>query len=163
MSYQYSVGVQQELARRSVLSVSYVGNQNRHQNDYRETNLPQPRASLPALIQGTVAYNTRGSVSRLPLHQDVGERHELALQRSAGQLPRAGFENDLTLQAAYTFSKAIDPVDQGGNAQDLQNVSNPYDRAYDNGPSPLGPQAHRAGELHLPVAVSSAARTPASS
>ena len=43
----------------------------------------------------------------------------------------------LTLQAVYTYSKAWDAVGQGGNAQDLQNVSNPYDRSYDNGPSPL--------------------------
>ena len=38
--YQYSVGVQQGFGAKSVLSVSYVGNQSRHQNDYRETNLP---------------------------------------------------------------------------------------------------------------------------
>jgi hypothetical protein len=43
----------------------------------------------------------------------------------------------LTLQAVYTLSKAWDPVSQGGGASDLQNISNPYNRAYDNGPSPL--------------------------
>src|ERR1035441_4229787 len=43
----------------------------------------------------------------------------------------------LTLQAVYTFSKAWDPLNQGGGSGDLQSVSNPYDRAYDNGPSPL--------------------------
>ncbi len=47
-SYQYSIGVQQQLSHGSVLSVSYVGNQNRHQNDYRETNLPnQSQLGLP--------------------------------------------------------------------------------------------------------------------
>jgi hypothetical protein len=44
---------------------------------------------------------------------------------------------DLTLQAVYTFSKAWDPLNQGGGAGDLTTVSNPYDRSYDNGPSPL--------------------------
>ena len=43
-SYQFSFGVQQQLMRNSVLSVAYVGNQNRHQNDYRDVNLPDPRA-----------------------------------------------------------------------------------------------------------------------
>src|SRR6202007_2558949 len=36
VSYQYIVGVQRQLSSKSVLSVSYVGNQNRHQNDYKE-------------------------------------------------------------------------------------------------------------------------------
>jgi hypothetical protein len=39
-SYQYSVGVQQALGSKSVLAVSYVGSQGRHQNEYREINLP---------------------------------------------------------------------------------------------------------------------------
>ena len=39
-SFQYSFGVQRELWPSSVLSVSYVGNQNRHQSDLREINLP---------------------------------------------------------------------------------------------------------------------------
>ncbi|HEX7960163.1 MAG TPA: TonB-dependent receptor, partial [Terriglobales bacterium] len=34
--YQYSLGVQQQLARQTVLSVSYVGNQNRQLSDARE-------------------------------------------------------------------------------------------------------------------------------
>src|SRR5206468_12954886 len=42
VSYQYSFGVQQALSSRTVLAVQYVGNQNRHQNAYLETNLPDP-------------------------------------------------------------------------------------------------------------------------
>ena len=42
--------------RRTVLSVSYVGNQNRFQNDYRQVNLPS-ESYLPALIGGA-QYNT---------------------------------------------------------------------------------------------------------
>src|SRR5438270_38937 len=34
-SYQYSLGVQHALSAKTVLSVAYVGNTNRHQNDYR--------------------------------------------------------------------------------------------------------------------------------
>src|SRR5438046_4957317 len=47
-SYQYSVGVQHSFAAKTVLSVSYVGNQSRHQNDYRNLNLPD-QSQLPAL------------------------------------------------------------------------------------------------------------------
>jgi hypothetical protein len=46
-------------------------------------------------------------------------------------------KNDLTLQAAYTFSRAMDPTNGTGSGFDLQNVSNPCNRAYDNGPSLL--------------------------
>src|SRR5204862_4600511 len=56
-SYQYSIGVQREISRGTVASIAYVGNQNRHQNDYRDINLPTPSV-LPQLIAGSVAYNT---------------------------------------------------------------------------------------------------------
>lgn len=134
-SYQFSFGVQQELAKGTVVSVSYVGNTNRHQNDYRETNLPS-QSVLPALIQGTVNYNTvlpYLGFNSIKMSEDAINSHYNGLQINFhGQI-----RNDLSLQAAYTFSKSFDPVAQGGNAQDLQNVSNPYDRTYDNGPSPL--------------------------
>ncbi|MBV8572834.1 MAG: carboxypeptidase regulatory-like domain-containing protein, partial [Acidobacteriaceae bacterium] len=57
ISMQYSFGIQQEIRRGTVVDVTYVGNQNRHQNDYRDINLPSPTV-LPALIAGTVNYNT---------------------------------------------------------------------------------------------------------
>ena len=44
---------------------------------------------------------------------------------------------DLSLQAAYTFSKAYDPATGANNVGDLNNVSNPYSITYDNGPSNL--------------------------
>jgi hypothetical protein len=118
-----------------VISISYVGNQNRHQNDYREFNLPS-QSVLPALIQGTVAYNTvlpYLGFNSIKLSENAVNSHYNGLQVNFhGQI-----KNDLSLQVAYTFSKAMDPVAQGGNAQDLQNISNPYDRGYDKGPSPL--------------------------
>src|SRR5690349_17231240 len=48
-STQYSLGVQHALSSKTVLSVAYVGNTNRHQNDYRNTNLPT-QSALPGLI-----------------------------------------------------------------------------------------------------------------
>ena len=44
-STQYSAGVQHSFGARTVLSVSYVGNQNRHLNDYRNINLPSLKRS----------------------------------------------------------------------------------------------------------------------
>src|SRR5207237_4419986 len=57
VSYQYSGGVQQALGANAVLSVSYVGSQGRHENDYRAVNLPAI-TDLPALLAGTLSFNT---------------------------------------------------------------------------------------------------------
>jgi hypothetical protein len=134
-STQYSIGVQRELAPGQVVSFSYVGNAQRHQNDYRDINLPS-QSVLPALIQGTVNYNTvlpYLGFSGIKMSENAENGHYNSFQINYhGQIQRR-----LTLQAVYTLSKAWDPVNQGGNAQDLETVSDPYNRAYDNGPSPL--------------------------
>src|SRR2546423_7029478 len=57
-SYQWSLGVQHALSAKTVLSVQYVGNANRHQSYRINTNLPDPSA-LPGLIAGG-NYNTSG-------------------------------------------------------------------------------------------------------
>jgi hypothetical protein len=143
VSYQYSLGVQQAFGAKSVLSVAYVGNQNRHQNDYRETNLPDS-ALLPCLagVTGscpggtTPSYNT--VVPFLGFHsikqsETVQNGHYNSLQAEF----RSQMTRDLSLQASYTLSKAYDPATGSNNVQDLNAVSNPYSYAYDNGPSNL--------------------------
>ncbi len=130
-SYQYSVGVQQELFRRTVVAVSYVGNTNRHQNDYRETNLP-PTSVLPALINGTIAYNS--VVPDLGFHSiQLSENAQNSHYNSLQVNLHSQASRNLSLQFAYTLSRAIDP----GGSSDLSGVSNPYNRAYDIGPSAL--------------------------
>ncbi|MBZ5727169.1 MAG: TonB-dependent receptor [Acidobacteriia bacterium] len=134
-SYQFSIGIQQQLGKASVVSLTYVGNQNRHQNDYREINLPDP-SQLPGLIQGTAVYNNvvpYAGFHSLRMSENANNSHYNGLQINY----RGQIRDRLTLQAAYTYSKANDPLAQGGDAQDMQNTSNPYNRAYDNGPSPL--------------------------
>jgi hypothetical protein len=131
VSYQYSISLQRQVWDNSVLSVAYVGNQNRHQNDYRETNLPNPSA-LPGLINGITAYNT--VVPYLGFHsirmsEDAENSHYNSLQVGL----HSQIKKDLTLQVAYTLSRSIDPATSFGG--DLSNVSNPYDRAYDVGAS----------------------------
>ena len=136
VTYQYSVGVQQGFGAKSVLSVSYVGNQSRHQNDYRETNLPD-QSLLPSIAAGTApSYNTL--VPFLGFHsikqsETVQNGHYNSLQAEF----RSQMTRDLSLQAAYTLSKAYDPATGANNVGDLNNVSNPYNIAYDNGPSNL--------------------------
>ncbi len=142
VSYQYSFGVQHALSARSVLSVAYVGNQNRHQNDYRETNLPNPTL-LPSIANGTAgSYNSLVpylGFHSIKLSEDVQNSHYNGLQMELHTQVR----RDLTLQAAYTYSKAFDPATNGNGVSDLQATSNPYNHAYDNGPSGLD-RAHIA-------------------
>ena len=134
--YQYSVGVQQGFGAKSVLSVSYVGNQSRHQNDYRETNLPD-QSLLPAIAAGTApSYNTLVPFLGVPLHQAVGNRAKRALQLLAGEF-RSQMTRDISLQAAYTSPRRMTRPPAQITLEDLNNVSNPYNIAYDNGPSNL--------------------------
>ena len=137
--YQYSVGVQRAITARSVLNVSYVGNQQRHQNDYQEINLPD--ASLLTGTTGLVAnsgpYNQ--DVPYLGYHsvrlsQNEANGHYNSLQASlSGQMTR-----DLQLNFGYTLSKAIGSTVSTGSGSDLDNVSNPYAGwRYDVGPSPF--------------------------
>jgi len=133
VSYQYSMGVEQELAKNTVLSVSYVGNQNRHQSDARQINLPAV-GSLASLntLGGSTQYNSAVpylGYNSILLYENAGNSHYNSLQVNL----HSQLRKDLTLQVAYTASRAIDPTTGG----DLYTLSNPYSRAYDFGPAPL--------------------------
>jgi hypothetical protein len=135
LTYQYSAGVQRQLAENTVLSVSYVGNLGRHLNDYRETNLPN-QSVLPCLSgQGnpacSVPYNTvvpYSGFSSIRLSENAENSHYNSLQVDF----HTQVKKDLTLQFGYTLSRSIDPV-FGNNNGDLANVSDPYNRGYDYG------------------------------
>jgi len=136
-SYQYSLGIQHQVSRNTVLSVAYVGNFNRHQNDYRDINLPpQTTSVLAGLINGTVNYNTVVpylGYSGIKLSENAMNSHYNGLQMDFHGQVATG----LTLQGVFTLAKAIDPLNQAGAAADMETVSDPYDRSYDNGPSPM--------------------------
>jgi len=131
VTYQFSLGVERQFGRGTLLDVSYVGNQSRHQFDYQDINLP-PTADLPALINSTIAYNTV-----LPYRGfgaiNMGETGENAHYNGLQTSIRSQWGKDLTLQGSYTFSKAVDPAESFGG--DNTNVFNPYNLHYDNGPS----------------------------
>jgi hypothetical protein len=143
VSYQYSVGVQRAISSRTVLSVSYVGNQGRHQN-YETTNSNLvPESSLaailtPAIENGTPlpAYQTTPGLTypgfnTINLSTDEANTHYNSMQVDLN----SQLSHDLFLRALYTLSRAVDPAPAGGGAgSDLQGISNPYAGwAYDNG------------------------------
>jgi Carboxypeptidase regulatory-like domain/TonB dependent receptor len=136
-STQYSAGVQHSFGPKTVLSVSYVGNQNRHLNDYRNVNLP----SLSDLVtlnspNSPFKYQTAPSLPykgfrTLNLAQNEASGHYNSLQVDLN----SQFSRDLQLRAYYTLSRSTDPS-TGGSGQDLNAVSNPYvGWRYDLGPS----------------------------
>jgi hypothetical protein len=136
ISTQFSIGVEQGLGSKAVWSVSYVGNQNRHQNFYQEINAP-PQADLAGLLAGTSPkpYNQLvqyPGFASIKLATNEANAHYNSLQTSV----RGRVARDLELQAGWTYSKAVDPTTGGGNGFDLDNISNPYAGwTYDQGPS----------------------------
>src|SRR5580704_6070989 len=135
-SYQWSIGVQRQLSARSVLSVAYVGNTNRFQNDYAEANLPN-ESYLGALVGGA-NYNTAPGLPYPGFHSIDLSRNEANSHYNSLQVDLSSqVGKDLTLRAFYTLSRTIDAVSTGGTGggSDLQNVSNPYAGwLYDVGP-----------------------------
>jgi hypothetical protein len=141
-NYQYSIGVQQSLGPRTVLGVSYVGSQSRHESDGREINLPA-ETLLPGLVKsgGTglnqdMNYLGYGGIS---LYQNEGNGHYNSLQVDL----HGNVRKDLQMQFGFTWSRAYDPTTSATtNGGDLDNVTNPYlGWRYDYGPSPFDRRA----------------------
>jgi len=138
VTYQYSFGVQQALGAKTVVSLSYVGSQSRHENDYVAVNLPA-QANLPTLVAAggaglnqdpTLAYPGFGGI-RMSNNEASGHYNSLQAEL------HANVRHDLSLQFGYTYSKAIDAATSNGSGGDLNNVTNPYlGWRYDLGPSP---------------------------
>src|SRR5262249_46793566 len=57
ISYQYNFGVQQALNSRTIVSLNYVGNQQRNQSDFREINIPA-QSQLATLVANPGNLNT---------------------------------------------------------------------------------------------------------
>jgi hypothetical protein len=132
-SNQFSIGVERQLGAKAVLSVAYVGTQNRHQSYFQHINNPPPSDLATLIANGGATYNQ--VVPYLGFH-DIGmatneeNAHYNGLEIYLhGQLTR-----DLSLQAAYTYSKSIDPGSFAQNGGDVSPNSNPYDWRYDIGP-----------------------------
>ena len=131
LSSQFSLGVQHSIGK-SVLDVKYVGTQNRHQNFYTETNLPD-FSLLPTLTSSTYDINVpfRGYHGiRLARNEANGDYN--SFQTSI----RGSLKSDLQYQVGYTYSKTNDAGTNQNSSGDLGMISNPYvGWKYDFGPS----------------------------
>jgi hypothetical protein len=133
-SYQFSVGVERQLGAKAVLSVAYVGTQDRHQSYFQEVNNP---ADNPTTLAGLIAngnlYNSE--VPYLGFHAiDMATNEENAHYNGLQIGLRGQVASDLTLQVAYTYSKQVDPGNMAQNGGDVSTDSNPYGWGYDVGP-----------------------------
>ncbi len=135
VSYQWSLGVQHAIGTRSVFTVSYVGNMGRHQNDYRQINLPS-ESYLPQLI-GNAPYQTAPGLPYPGFTNINMSENEANTEYNGLQMDlNSQISHDLTLRAFYTLSRAYDPTTAGSGGGDLGGVSNPYAGwKYDWGPS----------------------------
>jgi hypothetical protein len=135
-STQFSLGVQQSLGT-SVLSVAYVGTQNRHQSYYQEVNFPSEDL-LPGFVNNTAATPFNAVVPFAGYHEIRLARNEANGDYNSLQVSLRGqvAKSDLTYQLGYTLSKANDAGSNGSSAGDLGTVSNSYQGwKYDFGPS----------------------------
>ncbi len=135
-SYQYSLGVQRQLGAKTVASIAYVGNQNRYLSNRREINLP----SYALIANGTITNSNnlyRNSVPYLGYQSINANLNEANSHYQSIQTEFRSQLKYLSLNAAYTWSRSIDPTTgTGGNGYDLNNVSNPWQGwKYDIGPS----------------------------
>jgi hypothetical protein len=133
VSNQYSVGIQQKLGSDSILSIAYVGNQNRHQYTRAETNLP-PETELASLI-GASSYAYDSALPYVGFSSIFQFEGALNSHYNGFQVGlKSRLKRGLTFDGAFTLSRAIDPVHNNGN-EDVGSVENPYDFKYDMGPS----------------------------
>ncbi|HEU5351915.1 MAG TPA: carboxypeptidase regulatory-like domain-containing protein [Terracidiphilus sp.] len=133
-TYQYSAGMEHQFGTNTILSLAYVGNQTRHQSDFRETNLPDPSALAGLISSGGTGYNQMVpylGYRSIKMAENESDGHYNSLQ-----IDFHTRVHDLQAQLGYTLSRAIDPSTGGGNGFDLDPVSNPYEGwRYDLGPS----------------------------
>jgi hypothetical protein len=138
-SSQFSLGIQQAIGGKSILAVSYVGTQNRHQNYYTETNLPA-ESLLPTFVTNGAAVQTyNGSVPYVGYSSVLMAQNEANGDYNSIQVSLRGatLKNDLTYQIGYTYSHTNDSFDGITESDaDLYDISNPYAGwKYDYGPS----------------------------
>jgi hypothetical protein len=136
-STQFSLGIQHSIGN-SVLSLAYVGTQNRHQNFYSQINLI-PYGDLPAQVaNGGNGYNAL--VPYLGYNGVFMAQDEANSDYNSFQVSWRGsmWKNGLTYQVGYTYSHTNDSFNSSGSDGDLYPISDPYvGWKYDFGPSAL--------------------------
>lgn len=128
-SMQWSFGIQQQVARSAVLSVSYVGDSNYHQPDVRNINtVPLDDPNRAAIAAGT--FNNPNEQRIYPGFADI-DMTEASTGSNYNSLQigyRMEATKGLTLQGSYTWSHELDYT-----TGDLNALSDPFNRAFDYG------------------------------
>jgi len=118
-----------------VLSASYVGSQNRHQNYYSETDLVN-QGLLAGFQANSAGYNA--AVPYLGYHSIKMAQNEANGDYNSLQISMRGTlaKSDLNYQFGYTLARANDSFNNGSSGGDLYQISDPYKGwKYDFGPS----------------------------
>lgn len=120
----YSLSMEQELARKTTMTLSYVGNVGRHLNGYYNVNpaIPGPGDFNPR----RPLYAEFGLTQYIPCGCDVYNSNYNALQ---AKLERH-FTANLSFIASYTWSKSMDD-----GASDFGSTTNQLDHRADYGPA----------------------------
>lgn len=116
-TYQYSLGIQQQLSRGAFLEVSYVGNLGRHL--LRDPNINFPNLSLVSAhpTASTNAFVPYLGYSTIQQYLSDSTSNYNALQAYASKR-----EGGIVFTAGYTWSKALgDSSGEGDNLEDYQN------------------------------------------
>ncbi len=131
---QYNFGIQRRLAKSVVADISYVGTKGTHLSDTRNINQPLPSGAAQVLAGTANVNQVRPYLGYADIDEyyNGGNSNYNSLQAS---LTSSSWHN-LTLQASYTWSHAIDYVsgDVPGNAHQnayatyLERASSDYNR-----------------------------------
>jgi 3D (Asp-Asp-Asp) domain-containing protein len=133
-TYQFSLGVQQQIHGSAVMTLSYVGNTAAHQGQGRQINtVPLNDPNRLAICGGNCSY-TGATVNPDPLRFYPGFSNLIAEEtggnssyNSLQASIRTQSWKNLTFSASYTYGHAFDIVD--GDL--FSNMSNPFDANYD--------------------------------
>jgi hypothetical protein len=136
---QWSLGIQQQLRERAVLSVTYVGNSNYHQSQGRNINPLYENDTQHRLgvCGGTCGYT--GTALNANLYRPYQGWGAIAVMEMAANSNynslqvalRATAWKNLTLNSSYTWSHAFDIID----GEIFAAVSNPFNVRWDYGPA----------------------------
>lgn len=147
-SMQWSFNIQRQLAANSILSISYVGNENYHQPDVRNINTTYFGSPYyNGVVAGTISpgtsaqnYNIYPGFSNIQYVENATNSNYNSLQVGLQMRDMHG----LTLNLGYTYSKVLDYMSQdlggniNGNTMDNQTqITDPFNRAYDYGPGDM--------------------------
>jgi hypothetical protein len=137
-SAQWSIGIQHQLRENTVLSVTYVGNENYHQSEGININsLAQNDPHRLGVCGSTCGYTGpqlnanlyrpyQGWGAIAPMQLDANSNYN-SLQIAV----RATVWKSLTLNSTYTWSHSFDIID----GEIFSNINNPFNRLWDYGPS----------------------------